>query len=241
MRKNLFSKFISSLFLFSLTLTSFSFAEPSKSASFNIKIIMPGENLYHGTITHKVKPNGNYLRDLRFYDNDFLFGQSQELFDKDSNFIGAKKNDFRCNKEQLIKIDGNTAHIVENNEREDVSIKSGVTFGTGFFDKSRESINASFLGEQHDILMLVPEKSDWYTLKTSKIENINYNGKPAIKLTIVPKSFIIRLVADEVYFVFDTTENHKPLEFSGILPFLSKNCKPVGNGKMIFSDVEIND
>ena len=236
---NLADKFFVRLFLFTLTLTSLCFAQPKpESLSFDIKMVFPGENTYDGKINQKVKSNGNIIRDFKVYNNGSVLGESTELFDGNYNFIGARKKDIRCDKDQIIKFDGNIAHLVQNGDREDVSIKSGVTFGTGFFDKTRDAIAPGFLGQQFDIFVLVPEKSDWFTVKTAKIENINYNGIQAVKLTIVAKSFIVRLFTDEAIFIYDTSEQHKPLEYTGILPFLDKKCDVVGNGKIIFKEVK---
>lgn len=65
-------------------------------AFFKLKVFYPEEKNYSGTLLHKNINNG-FIRELKFYDNNhILIGESYEKFDKDSNPIYIKKNDYRC-------------------------------------------------------------------------------------------------------------------------------------------------
>lgn len=205
---------------------------------FNLKFFIPGEKPHNGSLTHKENKSGTFNRELKMFDNENLIDESIENFDQNSNILSVKKTDFRCNKQQIIKFYNDHAHLDINGNNFDLDIQKEVTFGTGFFDKSKLSIERALNGYENNILVLVPEKQDWFTLTTTKTEYISYNGGKAIMMTIVPKSLIIRMFAKEIIFIFDTSEKHKPLEFIGVLPFYNSKCEPT-NGKIYFEEQKL--
>ncbi len=220
------------LFLFLITLTLICGA----TTVFSLKIFPQNEKKLIGTLLHK-EITGGFIRNLKIFDeNHNLVGETLEEFDKASNPINVKKINSLCpSQNQSIYFNNGNAKITMNNEVINVSVPRDVTFGTGFFDKSRSSLDQVIKGNDSQIIMLVPEKEDWFTLIPTKVENISYNGSKAIMLTIAPKSFIIRMFAKEIVFIFDTTDKHKPLEFIGVLPFLNADCKPMV-GKIYFNE-----
>jgi transposase len=209
----------------------------SAATIFNLKIFPQNEKKIIGTLLHKEIPGGGFIRSLKFYDeNHNLVAETLEEFDKFSNPTNIKKINNLCpSQNQTIYINNGNAKIHIGNNNLNISVPNDVTFGTGFFDRSRDSIEPTLKGEEVKIVVLVPEKEDWFTLIPTKIENIPYNGSKAIKLTIAPKSFIIRMFAKEIVFILDTSKEHKPLEFISILPFYNSSCEPMV-GKIYFNE-----
>lgn len=206
------------------------------TTNFSLKIFPQNEKKLLGTLLHKETPGG-FFRNLKIFDeNNKLVGETLEEFDKNSNPINIKKINYLCpSQNQTIYFHNGNAKININNSIINISVPKDVTFGTGFFDRSRSSLQEMIKGNETELIVLVPEKEDWFTLTPMKLENISYNGSKALMLTIAPKSFIIRMFAKEIVFVFDTDEKHKPLEFNGILPFLNSDCKPMV-GKIYFNE-----
>jgi hypothetical protein len=209
----------------------------SAATIFNLKIFPQNEKKLIGTLLHKEIPGGGFIRSLKFYDeNHNLVGETLEEFDKFSNPVNIKKISNLCpSQNQTVYFHDGNARIHIGNNNLNVSVPNNVTFGTGFFDRSRASIEPTLKGDEVKIAVLVPEKEDWFTLIPTKVEDISYNGSKAIMLTIAPKSFIIRMFAKEIIFIFDTSKEHRPLEFIGVLPFYNSSCDPMV-GKIYFNE-----
>jgi hypothetical protein len=206
------------------------------TTNFSLKIFPQNEKKLSGTLSHKETHSG-FSRNLKIFDeNNKLVGETLEEFDKNSNPTNIKKINYLCpSQNQSIYFHDGNAKININNSINNISVPKDVTFGTGFFDRARSSLQQAIKGKETEIIILVPEKDDWFTLTTTKLENISYNGSRALMLTIAPKSFIIRMFAKEIIFIFDNSERHKPLEFIGVLPFLNSECKPMV-GKIYFNE-----
>jgi len=209
----------------------------SAATIFNLRVFPQNEKKISGILLHKEIQGGGFIRNLKFYDeNHNLVGETFEEFDKFSNPINIKKTSNLCpSQNQTIYFHNGNAKIHIGNNDSSISIPNDITFGTGFFDRSKASIEPIIKGDEVTIKVLVPEKEDWFTLIPTKVENISYNGSRAIMLTIAPKSFIIRMFAKEIIFIFDASKEHKPLEFIGILPFLNSSCETMV-GKIYFNE-----
>jgi len=200
----------------------------------NFNIVGDKGEIINLLFSEEINADGKKTRIMSYYDNNILVAESKEIFLQNDRLEKYEKRETICGREDEVIILNNEILLntkdswTEEKKSSRIPLPEGrVTIGSGIINDIRLNVDILKNGGQIDLKVVVPEKIDWFNIRVIGWDEITFNGKQSIKISIEPISSFLRFFVKSSYIVIEKEKPYAPIALKGIFVPVKGSCKPI--------------
>jgi len=190
--------------------------------------------------SEEINSDGKKTRIMSYYSGNVLVAESKEIFLPNDRLEKYEKRETICGREDEVLILNNDILLntkdgwAEEKKSLRLPLPEGkVTIGSGVVNDIRLNVDILRSGGQLDLKVVVPERIDWFNIRVAGWDEITFDGKQSIKITIEPASSILRFFVKSSYLIIEKEKPYAPLALKGIFVPVKGSCNPI-TGTLFF-------